>query len=1086
MKRLLSSIIDVRKGEGLVTVLMTFYIYTILLVYYLLKPARDSLFLSNAGPALLPLVFVLIAVVVVPITTFYSRVSRSLKLSQLINITTVIIILNLFILRWMLTFAGQMWVFFVFYIWVSIYGALITSQFWLLANAVYDAAQAKRIFVIFSLAAIIGAFSGGAVTSIIVSTFGVSTEDLLYVSVGFLLLCIPLVNLVWGRSGSGAESVPERPVHGKAPETDSFGQMFTDIKGSRHLRLIMGIIAITMATASFVDYQFKFVSTDAYSDYAYGPGSVDKLTQYAVTPETVAGLRAAGKLSDSTLSALADIAAVSARGDGNTMESLQTALGLGDPRRTPVRGTRAYTGVLRAAGIPADPELDARLAAAAVDRSDPLTGRVLDKMAPLMGSNFGEREAMRAAMRPLLTAEEYEAFNDEIVDSATRTNKEAFTSFLGLFYGGLSLLGFLFQFLFSYRALKLFGVGGVILMLPFSQVIASVAMLVAPNLVAAVLLRGSDGVFKYSIDKTARELLFLPIPLAVKKRSKVFIDLFIDRVFRGIAGLVLLYFTLELQLTIRQLSVVVLGMVIFWIVLDLLIRKEYVNAFRQALDRGEIDPDQLTFKITDASTVTHLMGALKSDNHRQVAYALSMLTEVQSERLADAVYPFLSHDNAAVRGGALRVLRNQAALKASDEVERLLRDPDADVRIEAMEYRMRQRSGDRRTLIEGYLSGPDEAHRSAVLGWLARYGDAAERALLDRERIESIRSREGAEAAQSRRMLARVLGADGVPAHREALTALRHDSDAAVVRDAIAAMGRSGDREYIPELLHLLGDRRFRRDAREALAAFGNRILGTLNDHLNDPTVPLTVRKSVPRVMRTIPTQESVDLLTAGLDGGDPTLHNARIEALHRLRTRHPELRFDAAAIRAAITREARFFYKASLLRQLLAADNNRPGDAREALLLRALAEKCDKTREHIFRLLALIYPPRDIGNAYQGIVSANRTLRASGLEFVENLLAGPDKRIIIPLLDKTAPDDVRSNARRHFDLTITDRAGGIRTLFDERDPWLQACALYAMTDRDAALRSLLDSAAASEHPLLQETARLLLERDNADGHGQN
>ena len=129
MKRWLRSIIDVRKGEVLVTTLMVLNIYLILVTYYLLKPARDSLFIAQSGAKNLPLVFILIAVVVVPVTTIYSRISRSFKLNQLINYTTVFIIVNLVALRWLITIEGQDWVVYAFYTWVSIYGVLTTSQF---------------------------------------------------------------------------------------------------------------------------------------------------------------------------------------------------------------------------------------------------------------------------------------------------------------------------------------------------------------------------------------------------------------------------------------------------------------------------------------------------------------------------------------------------------------------------------------------------------------------------------------------------------------------------------------------------------------------------------------------------------------------------------------------------------------------------------------------------------------------------------------------------------------------------------------------------------------------------------------------
>ena len=79
MKKIFDSILDIRKGEiGLTLLMMTNY-YLILVTYYFLKPARDSLFLVKVSPEMLPLVFIVTALVTAPVVTLYSRASRSLK-----------------------------------------------------------------------------------------------------------------------------------------------------------------------------------------------------------------------------------------------------------------------------------------------------------------------------------------------------------------------------------------------------------------------------------------------------------------------------------------------------------------------------------------------------------------------------------------------------------------------------------------------------------------------------------------------------------------------------------------------------------------------------------------------------------------------------------------------------------------------------------------------------------------------------------------------------------------------------------------------------------------------------------------------
>lgn len=926
MKRWLSSIIDIRKGEVLVTTLMVLNIYLILVTYYLLKPARDSLFISVSGAKNLPLVFILIALVVVPVTTVYSRISRSFRLNQLINYTTIFIIINLFLLRWMISLPGQVWVVYAFYTWVSIYGALTTAQFWLLANAVYDASQAKRIFVLFGLAAIIGATTGGEITNLLIKEFGVSTENLLYFCVVFMAVCVFLVTWIWSLTQKDIDEGPvARGSRKKAEPEASMGEVFRDVKSSRYLMMIIGIIIMTMVTATFVDYLLKAVAEVAF---------------------TPAG-----------------------------------------------------------------------------------------------------------ALKP---------------------DKEELSAFFGKYYGRVSLLSFLVQFFLSYRILKVFGVSGAIMFLPVSQLLAAVGMAVAPGLASGVILRGSGDVFKYSIDKTGRELLFLPVPLDVKKRVKVFIDVLIDRWFRGLAGGILYIFTAVIILTVSQISMMVIGIVLLWMVLVLFIRKQYINAFRQALDKGEIDPAQLTFKITDASTVDNLIKALDSDNARQVNYALGMLAEVQNEKLIAVVQPLLKHADREVRSRALRVLGNQGERGLGEEIRLLLSDEDAEVRIEAMHYIYLSNPDKGGELLRQYLKGDDFYLQSAALGCIARYASRDEKSLITGEVIERFLNRQDEHAVPSRKLLAAALGTLDNPLFSEYLLRLLGDPAAEVVREAIAAIGHTRDREFLPQLLNLLSDKHYRADARAALVQYGNRILGTLNDYLSDPAIGLAVRRNVPRVMMHIPTQQSVDTLTSSLTRVEPGIRHAVIRALNRLRDKNPELDYQQETIRKALDREAQAYYQAYQIQQFY-PETEDDASREVRLLRRALRERLQKNLERIFRLLALIYPAKDVFNAYQGVQSANKNIRASGIEFLENLLQKDIKEFLMPILDETSPEAIIRTGRKRFRIDITNRQEGLVALARGKDPWLKACAIYAAGSASSAdLQELIEEAAGSSDALVRETALLV------------
>src|SRR5690554_1079053 len=201
MKPSIGTLLDLRVGEHALVGMMFVYSFALLVTLYLLKPARDSLFLIELGPARLPFVFLAAAAAVVPVTMLYGRIGRRVRLSQLVNGTTLVLIASLVALRWAISLEVD-WVFFLLYVWVSIYSVLATSQYWLLAGAVFDPQQSKRIFALLSFGAILGAVVGGEMTGMLVERWGVRTRDLLWVAVGVLVLTVGLVNWIRVRANA--------------------------------------------------------------------------------------------------------------------------------------------------------------------------------------------------------------------------------------------------------------------------------------------------------------------------------------------------------------------------------------------------------------------------------------------------------------------------------------------------------------------------------------------------------------------------------------------------------------------------------------------------------------------------------------------------------------------------------------------------------------------------------------------------------------------------------------------------------------------------------------------------------------------
>ena len=84
------------------------------------------------------------------------------------------------------------------------------------------------------------------------------------------------------------------------------------------------------------------------------------------------------------------------------------------------------------------------------------------------------------------------------------------------------------------RIHRVLGIGFALLMLPVSMGAAATLILLNRALWAPSVGRIIDTSIRYTIDKTSREVLFLPLPADLKYRAKPFVDVTMDRLAKGV------------------------------------------------------------------------------------------------------------------------------------------------------------------------------------------------------------------------------------------------------------------------------------------------------------------------------------------------------------------------------------------------------------------------------------------------------------------------------------------------------------------------------------------------------------------------
>src|SRR3982750_1579493 len=124
-------------------------------------------------------------------------------------------------------------------------------------------------------------------------------------------------------------------------------------------------------------------------------------------------------------------------------------------------------------------------------------------------------------------------------------------------------------------SIRRFGVGGTLQVAPVSIILSSGAILLSPSINASAAVRLTEASTRYTLNRTGMELLYMPLPQELRNRIKAFIDICVDRLSRGLGGvLLLLLTTTSLDLGVRGISVVVIGLCIPWMYCAHLARRE--------------------------------------------------------------------------------------------------------------------------------------------------------------------------------------------------------------------------------------------------------------------------------------------------------------------------------------------------------------------------------------------------------------------------------------------------------------------------------------------------------------------------------
>ena len=912
LARLLGPIVQLRNGESTTALLMFLYSFLAMTSYNIVKPITRSEFISSLGADNLPWVQFGAGVLIGFLMQGYTVLMKPVPQRWTIPVTQAGMA-GLLLLFWFLfTTVGADWVAVAFYVLALILGILLISQFWTLANDVYDARQAKRIFGFIGGGASLGGATGAALTAFLVESIG--ARQMLLLSAAIMGLCFVIVTFIMKREKSAGTSDATKTGE---EEGVSSGEAIQLLGSSRHLQVIALVIAFAAVGAAIIEQQL----------------------------------------------------------------------------------------------------------------------------------NMATAEAKGAA------------------------NSDAIAAFLAQVTVYLSLIGFVIQVGLTSRIHRVMGIGFALLVLPMSLGTTAVIMLFNGALWAPGLARVLDTSLRYTVDKTSREVLFLPLPSELKYRAKPFIDVTMDRLAKGMGALLILVLIKDWGFgwTWQQLSYASLTMVGLWVATAMLARREYLRTFRRSIEQQDVAPAELRATNLDPQSIETLVSELSHPEPRRVLYAIDLLDAMDKRHLVTPL--LMAHESAEIRARTLGVAEaagQAAADRWLPRVERALKDPEASVRIAAVGALASLRGQAAADVMRPFLKDRDQGLSIVAASALASSAQVADVAAAE-DQLRRFSSDTREQATPARLLAARALGDVANPAFRPLLVPLMYDSNVEVALAAIESAGKLGaagpakaghhseakaghhieaspsDFLFVPPLVSLLRNRRLKSAARQVLVGYGEPVVAPLAYFMLDREEDIWVRRHVPSTLGQLAFPSSVAALLTALEDSDGFLKFKAVSALERIRRTSPELALDAAIITRHLHAEAGLAYSAlTLYHNLFVAG----GLGTASLLARSLKEKHNRRLGRTFQLLGLLNSPSDIAAVRHSLEDDDPKVRSRGIEYLDNLLAGEVRRRVMILVEDMPADERIRKGNVIYRTRVRDVEDTVAQLLHDEDESIAAAAVLLVESR--------------------------------------
>jgi AAA family ATP:ADP antiporter len=397
----------------------------------------------------------------------------------------------------------------------------------------------------------------------------------------------------------------------------------------------------------------------------------------------------------------------------------------------------------------------------------------------------------------------------------------------------------------------------------------------------------------------------------------------------------------------------------------------------------------------------------------------------------------------------------------NSEIKALLTNKEEDIRVEAFLYLLRYTKEDKQNLMEKYLNLSDHYISSTALlalvensrsSFTLRYKDFILKKL--EQLIEVIETTSDYDLKQFLEIITiKIRALLQQDEDIEILEKYLSHENSVIVSQAITSTAFTLNECYIGSYIDLLGSKLHRNEAKHALFQYGFSVIEELGKRVRQKEVPLNSLHFIPSVLEQFESQKAVAELFLLLDHEDLAVRLESIRSLNKIQAHFPLLNIRKRDVIEKINRECKIYLQTlnMIHTQVLVGFHNKDKNSQPSIelvearqsLMKLLESRMESHLERIFGLLGLTYPSADVSKAYEAIQSEQTDMRINAIEYLDNLLEGDLKRLLIPIVEISILDSISEEILRDLDLKVMGEFECFKLILKRNDNKLKLAVIY-------------------------------------------